>query len=223
MLKRALIATLLTTTFASTGASAEFVHTDWKVAGDKQAVLHTSTGQEWLNLEQTANKSVNTVISLLDTQYAGWRLPTFAEFETMISTFAAQFNASHTPSAQLNAPMVNSFINLFSTRTSNQYNMGTYQAQNGTYKFVGVYFGSDIFYGLEHPTSYGANTIPFTGTGVWLVSDGGTTLSSMQNPTLNINNVNAPVNQVSSDVSAPAGLAAAGLIMMILGSRRKPQ
>lgn len=55
--------------------------------------------------------------------------------------------------------------------------------------------------------------------GVWLVSDGGTTLTSINNPTLNLNNPKAPINM--ADVSAPAGLAAAGVLMLMLGARRR--
>lgn len=47
--------------------------------------------------------------------------------------------------------------------------------------------------------------------GVCLVSDVGVTLSSINDPTININNPNAPINM--SDVSDPAGLAASSLLM----------
>ena len=48
----------------------------------------------------------------------------------------------------------------------------------------------------------------FSGSGAFLVSDGGTTLSSINNPALNGNNPNAPVNnQPVTDVPAPFGVA----------------
>lgn len=60
--------------------------------------------------------------------------------------------------------------------------------------------------------------------GVYLVSDGGTTLSSISNPNLNINNPNAPVNQVPdapADVPVNAGFGLLGLALMALGLRRR--
>lgn len=54
---------------------------------------------------------------------------------------------------------------------------------------------------------------------VFLVSDGGTTLSSQLDPSLNINNPNAPVNQV--DVSVSAGFSAFGMLFMLMVRRRK--
>lgn len=55
--------------------------------------------------------------------------------------------------------------------------------------------------------------------GVYLVSDGGLTLSSINNPEININNPKSPINQVS-DVSAHAGLGILGMFLMCLGFRR---
>lgn len=55
--------------------------------------------------------------------------------------------------------------------------------------------------------------------GVYLVSDGGTTLSSINDPSININNPKAPINM--ADVSAPVGLATAGVLMLMLGARRR--
>lgn len=55
--------------------------------------------------------------------------------------------------------------------------------------------------------------------GIYIVSDGGPTLSSIDDPSLNINPPKALINM--ADVSAPAGLAAADLLMLMLGARRK--
>lgn len=49
---------------------------------------------------------------------------------------------------------------------------------------------------------------------VWIVSDGGATYSSLNEPTLNINNPNSPIN-----ASAPLKLGALGL--MLVGMRRR--
>ena len=60
---------------ASMSASAELIGTDWKADGDKLATLETVSGIEWLDLTQTIGKSINDVQELLDTTFAGWRLP----------------------------------------------------------------------------------------------------------------------------------------------------
>jgi hypothetical protein len=49
--------------------------------------------------------------------------------------------------------------------------------------------------------------------GTWLVSDGGTTLSSIQDPSLNSNNANAPVNEVPAGGLSLLTLAAFGLLL----------
>lgn len=59
---------------------------------------------------------------------------------------------------------------------------------------------------------------------MFLVSDGGTRLSSFNNPMLNINNPKAPVNQVPdalADVPVQAGFGLLGLLMAFGGRRRK--
>jgi hypothetical protein len=52
--------------------------------------------------------------------------------------------------------------------------------------------------------------------GVYLVSDGGTTLSSINDPSLNANNANAPAS-----VPLPATAALLGLGLLGFGARRK--
>jgi hypothetical protein len=56
--------------------------------------------------------------------------------------------------------------------------------------------------------------------GVFLVSDGGTTLSSINDPSLNINNSAAPINNAVS-VPLPATLGLLGLSLAGFGLRRK--
>jgi MYXO-CTERM domain-containing protein len=56
-----------------------------------------------------------------------------------------------------------------------------------------------------------------TKVGVWLVSDGGTTLSSQSDPAMNANNAAAPINEVS----APALLGLMGLGLFGFAARRR--
>lgn len=55
--------------------------------------------------------------------------------------------------------------------------------------------------------------------GVWLVNDGGVTLSSKNDPSLNINNPNAPVN--AEDVSEPYMWFSLSVFGLMLAGRRK--
>ena len=86
-------------------------------------------------------------------------------------------------------------------------------------KMAGVYQNTNsYFYSLNNVSSY-IDTTASSSLSVFLVSDGGTTLSSINDPTININNPNAPINM--ADVSAPAGVVATGLMAFMLGFRRK--
>jgi hypothetical protein len=71
----------------SMGAQAGIVSTDWKLTNDGLATLDDDglatlddvSGKEWLKLTQTDGMSVASVVSQLDTTFAGWRLPTDEE------------------------------------------------------------------------------------------------------------------------------------------------
>lgn len=66
--------------FTSLSAKAlPIVEADAFTAGDNKAALETATGLTWLDYGVNSGKSYNTVVSELDTVYAGWRLPTQAE------------------------------------------------------------------------------------------------------------------------------------------------
>lgn len=91
---------------------------------------------------------------------------------------------------------------------------------SGVYTFRSIN-SRDHFYaysGLNH-TSYATADKKYADVGVYLVSDGGLTLSSKLDPQLNANNPNAPINQVSP-VSVPL---MSGALLLLLCFRRERQ
>lgn len=226
MFKRTLcILAIVTAGFISAPASADFIHTDWKTAGDKQAALDTETGIEWLNLTQTNGKTITQVTDLLNTTYSGWRLPTYTEVSSMITRFfgnPTSWNAYSTS----NGMIARDFSVLFGTgSTETAYNLGTHRTDTGQLRYSGAYVNGANVEFSAYSVYYGPTntTKPPRGLGVFLVSDGGTTLSSINNPNLNINNPAAPVNQAApapTDVSAPIGLGLAGLLLLLMGRRK---
>lgn len=231
MLKKLLVIATLAAGLISTQASAAFVPTDWKVGGDKGAVLDEGTGVEWLRLESTRNQSFDTILSQLETTYAGWRLPTYSEVTDMISRFFSQYGAnpfagSIETRGGVYLTAAQAFAKTFgNTKISGRHHVGMYLDDSGSLRYVGAYSdGSSsysLYFGLGVTSVLNFSSVYNSGGnwGTFLVSDGGTTLSSINDPALNINNPNAPINM--ADVSAPAGLAAAGLLMLMLGARRK--
>lgn len=230
---------LATTSFK---ADASFVHTDWKVNNDKQVVLDRSTGIEWLKITHTDNKSRDFVLSETQSggQYAGWRIPTLAEVRVLFNTL--YFDYSLTGNSTFRSTTTTSGYWNDARRFYDLFGQTDWRLQNGAYITHGIAYhyadnGTDwVYSGVIHhnnptsPRTYTieiiqgkAATIPTSSTNeyysTFLVSDGGITLSSINDPMLNINNPNAPIN--TADVSAPAGLALASILMLMLGACRK--
>jgi hypothetical protein len=190
---------------ASLSANAELISTDWKTTGDSLATLDSETGIEWLDLTQTWNLSILTVQGLLDTNYEGWRLPTRNEVAVMMNTngfspvnglFGSFFG--YTYNAERSYGLV--FNDTKATLGGNTVLMSG--VRNGSYVYTNINQSDALSY--RHGTK-----------GVFLVNDGGVTLSSINDPSLNANNPNAPVADV------PVTFALGGLAMMAFGLRRK--
>lgn len=81
MFKSLLVAGALFVGLVSNQVQAEFVYTDWKVAGDKKAMLDRETGIEWLRLPNTRNRTSAQIMAGIDVggEFEGWRLATLAE------------------------------------------------------------------------------------------------------------------------------------------------
>lgn len=233
LLPTALAATLL----FSMNATAGFVETDWQVIGDKKATLHQETGLEWLDLSVTGGKTINEVKAMLTTSLIGWRLPTFNEIKQLAAALAP---VKQSPEYHYGTG-AGVYANEFKMLGANipNYYYGIYEKDNDSYG-LSLYttaspaantLTSDAYFYLgyrlkDHSGAYrGGSTgldVYRVYEGVYLVSDGGTTLSSISNPTLNANNPNAPINNTPvAAVSAPAVFGGMALSLMALFGRNK--
>lgn len=241
------IAALLTAVALYAPASfAALQYTDWKTAGDQQALVDTETGIEWLRLPNTKGMSMYQVKQLLGTQFKGWRLPTGAEVEQMMDNYYTQpLNVGQTVfSRNMNIPLIQQWTTLFGT-TSYFLNSGAETAQA-----YGMYYEDPNPYNLQirmagayHQHSWTAQgqhsyvstfyedytsvdyreTYVSTSMAVFLVSDGGVTYSSLQDPSINAMNPNAPVNNpVAEPADVPVSGTLGGLLLMLglAGARR---
>jgi hypothetical protein len=213
----------------SMSANAELISTDWKNTGDGLATLDESTGIEWLDLTQTDGMSIDAAESLLSSTFAGWRLPTRTEVtQLMINAFPSQtymqgtgyYTATNTTADN----EVDNFSQLFGITYSNStldYSMGIFKNNPGENYSV-IYSGvrdrrSDEHVGFYLNQYFNNDTnAAASHLGVYLVSDGGTTLSSINDPSLNANNANAPAS-----VPLPATAALLGFGLLGFGARRK--
>lgn len=202
-------------------SQAGFVDTDWKVAGDGLATLHEETGVEWLKVTNTLGQSVAQVQSQMGPGGAleGWRIPTSEEIVTLWeSTFEGSSMLSNPQGTRRNYSLytqqaqdwVSNMGEVTPSPTIRSYGLG--YKENGQLGFFGVSRASDqtsYWYG------YGDNTTDYTNQymGVLLVSDGGVTLSSINNPFLNIQNPQAPINQVSAPLLGGFGLIMVGFLL----------
>jgi hypothetical protein len=229
-LKNTLVAATLL--LSITAAQATLVETDWKTEGDALATLDTETGIEWLDVTQTINMSINQVDSLTRTggAFEGWRLPTRAEVgEMMVSAFSSQSALIQeegkwdVDSAETHNE-ADTFVALFglSYRNTVDHSYGLFKNNDGAaYSVIrsGVQYQPDTSYVEVHSNTNIHNDYNYKDatSGVFLVSDGGDTLSSRQDPSINANNANAPIN----NVSAPAllGLMSFGLFGFVARRR----
>lgn len=221
-------------------ANADLLYTDWKAGGDQKALLDTQTGIEWLRLTNTVGMSFHQVKNLLATQFSGWRFPTAAEVETMMDNhYPYPLYAGQTVLTwDLNIPLIRQWVDLFGVTNSNNQPSSTLVQSYGLY-YANPAFGQIQMAGGYHRDSWNAQNVHnytstlyedvpsgsywegFTSptTGIFLVSDGGTTLSSLLNPMQNAMNPNAPVNQTPPPSEVPV-MGGFGLLLAGLFARR---
>jgi MYXO-CTERM domain-containing protein len=228
LFKKILFAAIITlgTTQA---AHADLVATDWKTLGDNSATLDTDTGLEWLDLSTTKGLSYSDVMD--DSNFDGWRPPTFDEVITLFfNAFSNDFSLQATiqdgdyyTQNRANTSSNYKFISLFGT-TLGSGNSGYYTSQdsgNGYRLSLGRGSSNTRLtinnLMIENGDNLALHNYKSGYVGMFLVSDGGTTLSSRQDPSINANNANAPIN----DVSAPALLGMMGLGLFGFVARRR--
>jgi hypothetical protein len=208
-----------------TSAQAALVHTDWKTAGDQQSTLSEETGLEWLKLSHTVGMSINQVKSELNTTYAGWRLPTNDEvgnfltshFSAMTLNEGSRTDGDETSQVEQTYSW-NEFMSVTYDHSSFSYSGGyhTDGDSSGALTVVQLLKNENANRIYNDLRGYDLDS-SYLAYGVYLISDGGTTLSSQMDPSINANNANAP----AADVSAPALLGLMGLGLFGFAARRR--
>jgi hypothetical protein len=214
---------LLTVALSGMAAHATFVNTDWLNQGDQKVSLDTDTGIEWLKTVPRNGESFAQTIALLNTTYAGWRLPTEDEVHTMmLNTFDtpakySNFNPTNTNGYNWLASVLG-YANNGNFTFSGAAEVGGYYQDDAGFIRIAEHWNGGIYYGTQAVSvnyAHGAMA-PF------LVSDGGLTFSSLEDPTINSNNPNAPINQAVEDVNAPFAFGLLGLgLLSFAGLRRR--
>lgn len=229
LLKTAILATLALPAFFSQAA---IITGHYTIEGDKKVLIDTDTGIEWLKLDNTKGMSISDVLN--NEEFSGWRFPTREEIKQVITTVTGYdiTNNNYTRDALSTAQMksdASDFVNAFGLLSIGTY----YQAQIlGSYGLTwdeesnrvsksGAEYQSRSASGRQYwgkiEDNYSNHSLTYSNAniGVFLVSDGGLTYSSLLDPTLNANNDNAPINQVP--LTGSLLLLAGGLLF----SRRK--
>lgn len=220
-------------------SQAEMIVGDLDQAGDGKVTIDTSTGIEWLDLTDTKGMSVNAVLAEMGKGglYEGWRLPTEEEVRTM-------FNGYLSPYRNVAETTENYYVKFYAKTNSGIWNayramesdLGrTYSDESGIgsdRRVRGFYLDEDGDVNLlqwraydrssdymqmwfSHENSYTLDSSGST-TSIFLVNDGGMSLTSIEYPELFIENPDAPIN------NAPV-IAMSGLALLGLGLRRKKQ
>lgn len=204
ILKIAIVLSLASLSFAS---NSEMLSIDYKTEGDNKVTLDSETGIEWLDLTVTNRLSINTLRSMLHNELVGWRFPTVDEVTT--------FFKNSLPSQELTGSPLNQMIRDDGPELNKlgQY-LGYNHIYNGRETTYGLYIndnnndfnGTEVLMAgvrtdenishrlyLNSNTSLNKDSI-HSNYGVFLVSDGGYSISSIKNPELNANNPNSPAN-----------------------------
>lgn len=217
-----IILVIATLQLSAANAALQSIH--WKNEGDNLVTLDTDTGIEWLDLTITRGKSLKEISSLLSGEYTGWRLPTVAEMRTLM--FATHGHSINNDMEYVNSKAASSESVLRHRLlgvTESQTTSGYYAGAGGVYAFlsVGNYLNTGGYFYFNH---YRGTDINYKteGAGIYLVSDGGASWSSLSDPTININNPNSPINQQpATPVSAPLAFSATMLLLLAFGHCRR--
>lgn len=222
----------------SSVSHAAFVLGDVREEGDELSVLDTKTGIEWLNINETMGLSIDQVASELDSTYLGWRFPSVEEVDSIMAEIYGQTGRTiyeNTSSLNYFNTMARYFgFNQRGTilEAKAMYYNGDYgESSYGSSEFLWSGFTASTINNkrtiIRHRNLLVESDVGSIGVGVFLVSDGGVTLSSIANPEINSNNANAPINGGTipggnvSDVSSPTGPLSMMVCLALITMRLK--
>lgn len=195
MITKNKILTSLAILLASTSASAELISSDWLAGGDNRVVLDTETGIEWLDMSETRGMDISDLID--NSVFDGWSVGGEQEVISFMNSIISDGTFRDFNSMTHNGNSFNSY-SLY-LRDAGNYAMAGFVLDGRSYLNYGSYTDSN-------------NRSDF---GIWLKSDGGLTISSINDPGINANNANAPAG-------VPIGASISLLALGLAGfSRRK--
>lgn len=217
----------------SLSSHAALVESDLYENGDGLATLDTNTGVEWMDLTQTKGMSANEVLA--DPRFSGWRFPTIQEYTTLIESYLPDVDHYDTlsyypkkawPNPNTEIAQIKAMLSFFvgNERDADYQGLyGMFVRSDGNIGLSGGLLTSRNQYGVHRDAQfYGLNNSAGGGFdskngaySMYLVSDGGHTIDSINDPSININNPSAPIN----DVSAPLTGIVGGLSLIALGLR----
>ena len=226
-------ATLLTMTF-SMSAHAEITSTDLYASGDGLVTFDSNTGLEWIDLTETSGHTIESITPLLSSTLSGFRVATQTEVEEMLSSIMPSILSPTSYWAARNpvSPIVdadealdfrtyfmNSNTSLFGAFSLDDVSADGYEAgilgSNTAYSGHIAYYDftlmeSDYAAGKYWGTTYNSRS------SVYLVSEGGYTYSSLNDPA-----VKAAQAANSNPVPSPLGFSALALAMAGLARRKQ--
>tara|TARA_Y100000310_G_scaffold227635_1_gene229929 strand:+ start:1591 stop:2310 length:720 start_codon:yes stop_codon:yes gene_type:complete len=221
----------------SGAAQAGLVHSGLDSATDNQVTLHQETGLEWLKLGKTKGMSYSEVLSSIGKggEFEGWRLPTHEELSVYLEKALGNINSLKEGRLEFYRPSNINDISIDSGRrairllgftTNSPYSTsgsaagGLFVNESGEVRTSGLYVnGTHVYSGYARYDVRMSFDIDYSSAsyGYFLVSDGGVSFGSLADPTINENNPNAPINDVTVPLMASLGL----LVMGVTGLKRK--
>ena len=232
LLMKSLLAATLAVTMAGS-ANAGYISLDWQEEGDELAFLDEDAGLEWLMLTETAGMSLNEVVTELDEggMFEGWRLASRSEVTDLFIDVIdyASFNEGTTSTTWSGARgnIYGEFTGLFGwvyTNSSAKYSYGLYlndmetstltdEVLMGGVKYAGNTYLLEDYDSIYYNMNWSSGT-----TGVYLVGDGGATLTTQEDMSLVSNN---PSYATATEVSEPSGVLLMSASLLTVGFLRR--
>ena len=166
----------------------EFVSIDYKNENDNLVTLDATTGLEWLDISETTGLIYSEFEAGNISGFDGWRLPTESEVNDMIERFAeVDFDVSIVVSNSI----YNKFFSLYGITAQSEvtsWQSGAWvKKENGEINVAGV-SKNRVMYNtsLSNPTNTALSITGYAHFGIWLVSEGGVSITSISQPEINV-------------------------------------